>query len=86
MKQTYFHGNTHCATVQIHQTQIRIRIALRAINFDGASDSHLDGLRKYELGEGVDVEFFRVRREELTEETLECDAGRNRQYCTIAMI
>lgn len=70
---------THCTSVQIHQTQIRIWVTLRSINLDCASDPHLHGLREHELCEGVDIEFFGVRGEKLTEETFKRDAAQRGQ-------
>lgn len=56
-------SETHRTPVQIHQAQIRIRVAFGAIDLDGASDSHLHRLGEHELGKGVDVEFLGVRGE-----------------------
>jgi hypothetical protein len=66
---------TYGCGVQVHDTQIRIRITFRSINLDGTSDAHLNGLRQHKLSECMDVEFFGVGREELTEESLEGDAA-----------
>lgn len=77
---------TYSASVQIHQAQIRVRIALRSIDLDCASDPHLYSLREHDLGEGVDVEFFGVRGEELTEETFECDAAQGGQCRSVLLV
>lgn len=56
-------GRTYGCGIQINDAQIRVRIALRSIDFDGAADAHLDGLSEDELCERMDVEFFGVRGE-----------------------